>query len=143
MPTAMKKARAVSRRQRTASIATMVASLMIGAAGPQPTGDVHAPVFFRTWSANLDPAALTAIKHVAGVLRQSPSDAVQVVGYADLDGSATANRLLSETRAQVVTDRLLLDGVEAARIHQQGSGATGTDQHAQESRRVILIVSQH
>ena len=129
------------RLRRGAAGLAIIASLPVWAATAAPAAATRAPVFFRSWSAALDPAALMVIKHVAQLLQRSPSVSVQVVGYADLDGSAAANRLLSELRAQVVADRLLQDGVEPARIHQSGSGATGVEQHAQESRRVILVVS--
>lgn len=127
--------------RHTAALVVMLAGLGMGTSGPALADGMRAPVFFRNWSANLDPAALGVIGHVAKTLQASPGITVQVIGTSDRDGSAEANRLLSATRAQVVTDRLVLDGVEPNRIHQASPGATGVAQHAQESRRVILVVA--
>lgn len=126
---------------RTAGIARSSWLLCSCAASMPPPGANGAPVFFQSWSADLDPGARKAIGRVAVVLKATPTSGVWVVGYADRDGSAAANRLLSRTRAQVVMDQLILDGVDASQIHQVGLGGTGSAQHAQEGRRVMPLVS--
>ena len=102
----------------------------------------HSVVFFRSWSARLSPAALAV---VAGAAQRALADRaaqVSVVGAADPDGSAAANRLLARLRAQVVADALALDGVAASRIAVHGLGAVPFSQSGIESRRAIITVGR-
>lgn len=97
-------------------------------------------VFFQTWSARLDDAAKAAITGAARAARAAPQAVVKVIGAADTEGSAEANRLLSRLRAQVVKDALVADGIAAGRIHIHGIGAVPSEQTQQESRRVTISV---
>ncbi|MDE2582152.1 MAG: OmpA family protein, partial [Rhodospirillales bacterium] len=65
---------------------------------------------------------------------------VSVTGAADRVGGNRANRLLSELRAQVVTDRLTTDGVAERRVRQNALGAVGYEKKSQMSRRAIISV---
>jgi outer membrane protein OmpA-like peptidoglycan-associated protein len=98
-------------------------------------------VFFQEWSAAIDAPAATAITSAAQYAKDHPGAEVSVIGYADPTGSATANEYMSHTRAQVVTDQLVADGVQRARINIAAQGATGFTQTSQESRRVEIAVS--
>ena len=67
-----------------------------------------------------------------------------VTGAADSVGSSKANKDLSQTRAQVVADALVSDGVAPGRIHTRAIGiapshaAYGTP--AQYARRALIQV---
>lgn len=135
--------RAVVAGLRMVGLAAICLGSGARAADTPPQDGTRAPVFFQSWSAALDAPAQKAIAHVAKGVQAGEGGQVWVIGYADLTGSEAANRLLSQTRAQVVTDQLLQDGVPANRIHQSGLGSTGVALHAQESRRVMLVVSSH
>jgi OOP family OmpA-OmpF porin len=97
-------------------------------------------VFFKEWSAAIDPAATGAITEAAQWAKDHPADAIRVTGYADTTGSATANDYMSRTRAQVVADQLVTDGVDRTRIVVGAQGATAFTQTSQESRRVEIAI---
>jgi len=111
---------------------------------PPPAPAIPAtPIFFQSFSANLDAPALTAIAAAARQAQADPAAPITVVGAADTIGSAKANRLLSETRAQVVADALESDGIPAARIRTQGLGETttpGSTLPTQFSRRALIRI---
>jgi outer membrane protein OmpA-like peptidoglycan-associated protein len=99
-------------------------------------------VFFSEWSARIDEAARRAIDAVAERAKQDGAKELTVTGYADTTGSKEANALLSATRAQVVTDQLVADGVPASHIHQAANGATEFIQTPLESRRVVISIAE-
>lgn len=122
---------------------SILCCLMAGCTLVPPVDGGRALVFFQTWSADLDESALRSIRSVATVARLHPNYQIWVEGYADLTGSVAANKLISETRAQVVADTLLKEGVSAGQIRQLSFGQVGTAQHSQESRRVVLITESN
>jgi outer membrane protein OmpA-like peptidoglycan-associated protein len=97
-------------------------------------------VFFKEWSAAIDPPAAGAIAEAAQWAKDHPADAIKVTGYADTTGSAAANDYMSRTRAQVVADQLVTDGVDRSRLVLGAQGATGFTQTSQESRRVEIAI---
>ncbi len=97
-------------------------------------------VFFQEWSAGFDEPALQTIALAAAAAKADPSAAIAVTGYADPLGSVQANIYLTETRAQVVTDQLVADGVSPSRIHQHAAGKVPYQLTSQESRRVVITV---
>jgi outer membrane protein OmpA-like peptidoglycan-associated protein len=98
-------------------------------------------VFFQEWSAAIDPSAQSVIASAAAWAKAHPGDQVTVTGAADRTGSGKANRLLSDLRAQVVTDQLAADAVPEARVRQVGLGSIGYELKSQMSRRVIISVA--
>jgi outer membrane protein OmpA-like peptidoglycan-associated protein len=97
-------------------------------------------VFFQEWSAVIDPAAIDAIASGAQWAKEHPGAPVKVAGFADPTGGAAANGYLSLTRAQVVADQLVKDGIDRGRIEVTGQGATGYTLTSQESRRVEISI---
>jgi OOP family OmpA-OmpF porin len=97
-------------------------------------------VFFQEWSAAIDPAAGAAITAAAQWGKEYPGTVLRVTGYADPTGSAQANDYLSLTRAQVVADQLMADGIERGRIVLAAHGATDFTLTSQESRRVEIAI---
>jgi outer membrane protein OmpA-like peptidoglycan-associated protein len=118
------------------------ASLPFG--GPRAASTPATPVFFQPFSAALDAPALTTIASVAQEAKEKPGTRVTVTGAADSVGSSKANKDLSQTRAQVVADALVSDGVAPGRIHTRAIGiapshaAYGTP--AQYARRALIQV---
>ncbi len=126
----------------------LVAAFLISLAGcvaRQPIASQADPVdlpprsvlFFNPVSADLDDAALKVIAAFAADAKTAPNRPIIVAGFADTAGTAQANRILSQLRAQVVADTLAADGVDRARITQRPRGATEGDPGI-ESRRVEL-----
>jgi outer membrane protein OmpA-like peptidoglycan-associated protein len=109
--------------------------------GPPPPAT---PVFFQPFSAALDPAATNTIAAAAQAANAQPNARVVVIGAADSVGSVEANKYLSETRAQVVADALVADGVAEGRIHMHGVGVAPspapTGMPAQFARRVLIEI---
>jgi outer membrane protein OmpA-like peptidoglycan-associated protein len=66
---------------------------------------------------------------------------VSVSGFADPEGSQRANIDISRTRAQVVVDQLVRDGVARDRIRLTAHGPTDYTQTSLESRRVEIAVA--
>jgi outer membrane protein OmpA-like peptidoglycan-associated protein len=115
--------------------------LAVAACTASPSSPPHkVVVFFQEWSAAIDPAATGAISTAAQWAKDHPGTAIKVTGYADPTGSAAANDFLSHTRAQVVADQLVTDGVDQSRIAIGAQGATGFTLTSQESRRVEIAI---
>lgn len=122
--------------------ALMFASAIVAApatiAHAQSPADRAFPVFFATWSGDLDDSAVKVIADVAVVAKANPGFKVIIRGYADPSGTARANALVSALRAELVANLLVIDGVPAASIEQDAMGATEFALSSQESRRVTL-----
>jgi outer membrane protein OmpA-like peptidoglycan-associated protein len=99
-------------------------------------------VFFQEWSAALDDSAQTVIGQAAEWVKSHPGNVAHVNGFADPTGSAKANALLSDLRAQMVVDQLQTDGVDSNRIRQRGHGSVQFALSSQESRRVEISISR-
>jgi outer membrane protein OmpA-like peptidoglycan-associated protein len=98
-------------------------------------------VFFQEWSAAIDDTAQSVVTEAADFAKAHPRSMVQVHGYADPVGSRQANVLMSQLRAQRVSDQLLGDGIPASRIRQDGHGPVKFAISSQESRRVVVEIA--
>jgi outer membrane protein OmpA-like peptidoglycan-associated protein len=114
--------------------------LLVVAACTVPSAPQRFIVFFQEWSAAIDPAATASIGGAAQFAKDHPGTQVRVIGYADPTGSAAANDAMSLVRAQVVSDQLVADGVDRARIVLGTRGATNFTLTSQESRRVEIAI---
>jgi outer membrane protein OmpA-like peptidoglycan-associated protein len=119
---------------------SVVAGVFLLAACAAPPRSERSAVYFERWSANLAETAQADIAAAAARANQQPNAPVQVVGYADPEGSPLANKDLSRTRAQVVTDALVKDGVAPSRIQLRSVGSVTYAADSLESRRVEIIV---
>lgn len=99
-------------------------------------------VFFQSWSAKLDDAAMRSIQSAADWAKQHPQASLVVVGYASTVGSVSANKDLSRLRAQIVSDTLVTDGVPAERIHHRALGPMDYALDPQETRRVEISLGE-
>jgi outer membrane protein OmpA-like peptidoglycan-associated protein len=97
-------------------------------------------VFFTEHSAGIDPPAASVIARAAQAAKASPGATVTVLGYTDSAGRPADDVLLSQRRAQTVSDALVADGVAPSRISRQGRGQTGEDPGV-ASRRVEIDIS--
>jgi len=118
---------------------------LAGCAAPAPpplaTTAPATPVFFQPFSAALDQPALAAIAAAATAASERPDAKIIVLGAADAGGNTQANILLSKTRARVVADQLIADGVGPSRIHARGIGEqSAMEASAQSARRVLIRI---
>jgi len=108
---------------------------------PSPLADPPWQVRFPTGSASIvgdEPALLSLLDWLDGhpeVLR------LQVVGSADGQGEETANRRLSERRAEAVVAWLIERGVAPDRLEPVGQGVVSAETDA-EARRVRFAVER-
>jgi outer membrane protein OmpA-like peptidoglycan-associated protein len=119
----------------------VIAGLVLGS----PAAHAQQPsfvIFFQLWSAGIDDQAQDVIAKAADWVKSHHTRNVRVIGFADPTGSRKANILLSELRAQVVTDGLTAAGVAPGAIRQVGSGSVEFAGSAQEARRVEIRVGK-
>jgi OOP family OmpA-OmpF porin len=121
-------------------VGRLVLLAVAACAAPAPSAPQRFVVFFQEWSAALDPAAIGVVSGAEQFAKDHPAAVVKVNGYADPQGSAAANDYMSLTRAQVVADRLVADGLDRARIVLGTHGATDFTLTSQESRRVEIAI---
>ena len=127
------------RRLLAASLLIAPAFLLLGGCQAQPEGRRFV-VFFKPWSAELDDAARDVAAGAADWAKQRPAQSVTIAAYADPEGTPEANAALVRTRAQVVFDALVKNGLAATRIARLEAGQVGYQMDSQESRRVVVSV---
>lgn len=102
-------------------------------------------IFFDTGRATLKADSNAALDQAAQLMRQQAALKLLVVGHTDSTGTASANTMLSQQRAEAVRNALLARGIAAARLTAQGVGSSvpvaGNDSEAgrARNRRVELV----
>jgi len=79
-------------------------------------------VNFETASANLTPLSRYELEYVANTLKENPDVNVLVAGHTDNTGDADNNKSLSQSRADVVRNYLMNNGVSGDRLESVGYG---------------------
>lgn len=118
----------------------VVGSLLSLAGCMDASQAVRFPLYFEELSANLDGGGKAVVKDAADFARAHPSGEVVVIGFADPSVPMRAGVDISRTRAQVVADELVADGVAPARVRQDAMGGTPFAFSRLESRRVEINV---
>jgi outer membrane protein OmpA-like peptidoglycan-associated protein len=78
---------------------------------------LHADVFFRTASADLDPSASEKLADLGKILGAYSDLSIDIDGFADPRGKSVSNDELSEQRAMAVRAALIVGGAAPERIH--------------------------
>jgi outer membrane protein OmpA-like peptidoglycan-associated protein len=97
-------------------------------------------VYFDEFSANLTPDAQKVIADAAAKAKESGAKTVRIEGRASATGSPEANRLLTQTRTQVVYDALQKDGVDPKIIQQAPLGQVTATDTSVMARRVDVVL---
>jgi outer membrane protein OmpA-like peptidoglycan-associated protein len=103
-------------------------------------------ITFEVNKTQVKPDFVEILGSVALVLKEYKSTMIEVAGHTDSTGSDAYNQLLSQQRAQAVSNILIRDGVAAVRIDTVGYGETrpiasnSTPQGRQQNRRVELTL---
>ena len=103
-------------------------------------------VFFSEGSADLGSRSRKALAAQASWLQAHPEQMVVVEGHADESGTASELQALSHARAQAVRDRLVAEGVDAARIRivaraaERRAVTCPESACANQNRRAVLVV---
>jgi outer membrane protein OmpA-like peptidoglycan-associated protein len=127
------------RRRHLAAL--MTSAVLLAACAGEPPKRAFI-VFFEPFAAETGPDANKVLETAAAVALRFPNEPVQVVGYADPEGTSADNRALSRKRADAVTADLVRRGVAQARIRESARGATEPTLAMVESRRVEIRIGQ-
>ena len=114
-------------------------------------GDLNAlfaanPVQFALGSAAILDESVPILDQVATSLAEAPALALEIQGHTDDSGSAEANQLLSQDRAQAVLDYLVAAGVSDNRLTAVGFGEdqpiadNSTPEGQQQNRRIEFAI---
>ncbi|MBN1153565.1 OmpA family protein [candidate division KSB1 bacterium] len=101
-----------------------------GCPDTKPVPELEAPgtrfvlrgINFSTGSATLTAESLPVLNKMVTLLQEHKDVEIEVRGYTDSVGSATANQRLSERRAKTVMDYLIEAGIDASRLSVVGHG---------------------
>jgi outer membrane protein OmpA-like peptidoglycan-associated protein len=139
-------------RARELQLARQEAELMTRGKLPPSKVDARGEVFtlagdaFTSGKASLTPAAANAVKTLSVYLQAIEGGRARVEGHTDSQGSAAANRSLSQQRANAVRDALVAGGLPAGRVQATGRGPdqpvgdNRTETGRAANRRVEVIV---
>jgi outer membrane protein OmpA-like peptidoglycan-associated protein len=103
-------------------------------------------ITFEVDKSDLKPNFVEVLDSVALVLKEYKSTMIEVAGHTDSTGSDSYNQLLSQQRAQSVSNVLVQSGVEGVRIDTVGYGekmptaSNKTPNGRQQNRRVELTL---
>lgn len=103
-------------------------------------------ITFEVDKSNVKPSFVDVLGSVAKVLEEYKKTMIEVAGHTDSSGSDRYNQLLSQQRAQSVSNHLIEFGVEPVRIDTVGYGETmpiasnNTESGRQQNRRVELTL---
>lgn len=100
---------------------------------------------FDTNKTVVKPEAKPAIDEVVSLLKKDASLKLSIEGHTDNVGNASANKTLSQGRAQSVVQALVQGGIDAKRLEAKGFGSEApvadnrTDDGKEKNRRVELV----
>jgi outer membrane protein OmpA-like peptidoglycan-associated protein len=103
-------------------------------------------ITFAVNQSNIKPDFSEVLDSVAEVLKEYKSTMIEVAGHTDNVGTDSYNQLLSQSRAQAVSDELVKFGVQAVRIDTVGYGearpvaSNDNESGRQQNRRVELTL---
>jgi outer membrane protein OmpA-like peptidoglycan-associated protein len=102
-------------------------------------------ILYKVGSAEIDEANKAILDDLATRLQTYKDVKLEIGGYTDATGTATANKKLSQKRAEKVMEYLISKGVEKERLTVEGYGATNfiadntTEEGRKENRRVEIV----
>ena len=103
-------------------------------------------IYFPSGSARLDARSHPLLNSLIDIISRCPGLVIEVGGHTDSDGSAAANKRLSEQRASAVTQFLVSNGIPENRIVSVGYGETRpvapneTSDGKRRNRRIEFVV---
>lgn len=112
--------------------------------------EIREVVYFETNKAIIKPESFALLDEVAEIMKDHPElTKIRVEGHTDSRGNNTANKTLSQNRANSVRDYLVNKGVETTRLEAVGWGEEKllvtpekTDADRSKNRRVEFFVAE-
>jgi OOP family OmpA-OmpF porin len=105
-----------------------------------------AKIRFESGRAAIDPDSAGLLDRLVETAMRCPAVNIEIAGHTDADGEVAFNQMLSEKRAQAVTEYLVKAGLPANRFTPVGYGSTqplasnDTDQGKAQNRRIDFVV---
>lgn len=102
--------------------------------------------YFALNSTELKPESAPVLDKLVDFLAEYPESEVVIIGHTDSTGSEQYNQMISEKRAQSVSDALQQRGIEQQRISVEGRGelepkaSNKTREGRKQNRRVEIII---
>ena len=125
--------------RRYLSLFALLFALLVPFAGKALAADFPAAsVLFETGKTEISADGNAAIAAVAEHLKANAGDAVQLSGFTDSTGDATANAELAKNRAVAVRDALVAAGVATERVQLQKPDAVAQAGNPDEARAVRM-----
>lgn len=101
---------------------------------------------FESGRDTINPDSAGLIDRLIETALRCPTVNIEIVGHTDADGDDISNQVLSEKRAQAVTDYLVKAGLPASRLTALGYGSlqpvagNDTDEGKAQNRRIEFVV---
>lgn len=105
-------------------------------------------VAFASGQSQLRPEARESIGKLVEFVQADPEKSIRIEGHTDSTGSANANQVLAQKRAEAVRDALAAAGIDAARMTTVGIGedqpiaSNETGEGRARNRRVEVILEE-
>lgn len=128
------------RKQTWCAAAVVLMTAGCGASVTPPSAKQEYLVFFDDFSAHLSDEARTVIDSAAAEAKRRHTTRIRVEASANANGSPDATMKIARTRAAVIRDALVSDGVSDATILQVPLGQMGTTDTSVMMRRTAIIL---
>jgi OOP family OmpA-OmpF porin len=118
------------------------------AVASQLTNLLAGTVLFAPGEADLTPDAESLLDSAIDILRSNEDTALIIEGHTDDQGTATANKALSQQQAEAVFNYLVSGGIEAARLSPIGYGdeqplaSNATEEGRAQNRRIVFVTRE-
>jgi len=103
---------------------------------------------FDSTRATIDLDSAGLLDRLVETALRCPATNIEIAGHTDSIGGDTANKILSEKRAQAVADYLVRAGLSPERLTAVGYGSTqpiasdDTDEGKMQNRRIEFVVKE-
>ncbi len=109
---------------------------------------VSADNFFRKNEISLSSAGTQILDLILGLLTKYPNLKLEIACHTDNSGTATANQMMTQKRAEAMTSYLIMNGISPARLIPKGYGSSRpvasnmTEADRKLNRRIDFIISK-
>jgi len=111
----------------------------------QRDGFMALQILFDTGKATIQPESQAIVAQIVALMKAQPGLSLSIEGHTDGQGTAAANKVLSNDRAQAVVKAVVAGGVAAKRLKAQGWGQerpvadNRTEEGRAKNRRVEIV----